>query len=162
VSVDFTALLEPLRPYPLIGAAHPDDAELDRLDEDLGGRLPSTYRRFIKQYGGTGLEGGAIFPSPGLPEGRHGRINAFYGLGGEKRWDIRYRAFDTYAGRIPDETIPIGQSEGDLVLLGFDGGRRGHVYTWFHELAASPEDIHKVADSFEGFLNMLRPDPAYK
>ena len=159
---DFPEILGPLNPYPLRGAARPDDGELDRLEEELGGRLPNVYRRFLKEYGGIGLEGGAVFPSPGLPDHRSaGRISAFYGLGGDRDWDLRTRAFDTYAGRIPDETIPIGESEGDLVLLGFEGSRRGRVYSWFHEQAASPDDIHRVADSFEGFLELLRPDPAY-
>lgn len=161
MSADVAALLAPLKPYELHGAARPDDAALDRLEEDLGGRLPAAYRRFVKEWGGTGLEGGAVFPSPGLPQGRRGRVNAFYGVGGDPRWDVRHRAFDTYAGRIPDDTIPIGQSEGDLVLLGFDGGRRGRVFAWFHELARSSDDVHPVADSLEGFLNVLRPDPAY-
>ncbi|MET0237357.1 MAG: SMI1/KNR4 family protein [Kibdelosporangium sp.] len=158
MTADFPALLSPLRPYELKGAVRPGDAELDQLESDLGGRLPSVYRRFLKECGGIGLTGGAVFPSPGTPGGR---INAFYGLGGDSWWDVRARTFDTYAGRIPDETVPIGESEGDLVLIGFDGGRRGQVFTWFHELAQSPADIHKVADSFEGFLTILRPNPAY-
>jgi hypothetical protein len=158
---DFDQLLQPLRPYRLHGTARPDEAKLDRLEEELGSRLPTTYRRFLTRCGGIGLEGGAVFPSPGLPDDRSARISAFYGLGGDPSWDLRTRAFDTYAGRIPDDTVPIGESEGDLVLLGFDGGRRGRVFTWFHELASSPDDIHRVADSFEGFLELLRPDPAY-
>ena len=158
MTADFRALLAPLRPYPLAGAARPDDAELDRLEQDLGGRLPHGYRRFLKECGGTGLEGGAVFPSPGR---RQGRIAAFYGLGGEPRHDLRTRTFGSYAGRIPDETVPIGESEDDLVLLGFDGARSGQVFTWFHDLAQTPEDINLVADSFEGFLTLLKPDPAY-
>ncbi|GAB3904151.1 hypothetical protein GCM10029964_097230 [Kibdelosporangium lantanae] len=157
MTADFDSLLAPLRPYPLAGAVHPDDAALDQLEAELGGRLPSVYRRFLKQCGGTGLEGGAVFPSPV----RQGRISTFYGLGGSSWWDLRTRAFDTYAGRIPDETVPIGESEDDLVLLGFDGTRRGHVFTWFHDLARTPDDVHQVAETFEGFLARLRPDPAY-
>jgi hypothetical protein len=153
VSVDFHAVLAPLHPYDLPGAVRPDDPELDRLEEDLGGRLPVVYRRFLKECGGTGLEGSAVFPSPV----RTGRITTFYGLGGDSWWNLRTRAFDTYAGRIPDETVPVGESEDDLVLIAFDGDRRGQVFTWFHDLAQSPADIHRVADSFEGFLTELRP-----
>ena len=111
------------------------------------------YRRFLHEGGGTGLQPSARFPSPV----RTGRITSFYGLGGDSWWDLRARTFDTYAGRIPDETVPFGESEDDLVLIAFDGPRRGQIFTWFHDRAASPADIHPVADTFEGFLTALRP-----
>ena len=141
-------------------AERPSEADLARLEEDLGGRLPTAYKRFLLTSAPLGIEGGAVFPTD---RGDHGRISTFFGLGGSAERDIRQLTFETYSGRIPDETLPIGENgqNSDLVLLVFDGPRRGWIATWDHEhhelaegelerksedLAASGTDVNTLDD----------------
>lgn len=62
-------------------------------------------------------------------------MGVLYGLGCDRHWDIGSQTFDVYPGRIPDETIPIGEEgeAGDVLLLAFDGRRAGEVFVWLHD-----------------------------
>jgi hypothetical protein len=153
--------LDRLKTYALeTDAERPSDTDLARLEDDLGGRLPTAYRRFLLTSAPLGIEGGAVFPTD---DGGRGRISTFFGLGGGPERDIRQLTFETYPGRIPDETVPIGENgqNSDLVLLVFDGARRGWIATWDHEhhelaegelarmsedLAASGTDVNTLDD----------------
>ena len=54
---------------------------------------------------------------------------------------------------IPENAYPVAWAEGGNYVL-VDERRNGEVYFWDHE---QPETILKIADSFGGFLSMLKP-----
>lgn len=113
----------------------PDEADLKRFEAEIGGKLPSQYRTFLARYGRTGLGHGALFsiPKPN-PWGDTGSLDEFFGFTTDTSQDIVYQTMQTYAGRIPDETIPIGSDAGgNLFLLGFDEPVTNHVFFWDHE-----------------------------
>lgn len=122
-----------LNTYSLDKAATPsDEARIGAFEAELGTTLPEDYRRFLMRSGPVGIEGAARIPVEGT---RQTSISALYGLGCKKSWDLRNNTMQTYAGRIPDETIPIGEDgdSGDLALLLVEGQGRGQVYVWWHD-----------------------------
>lgn len=109
------------------------EQEVAAFERDLGGRLDDDYRAFLRASGPVGIEEARPLELEG---GGSASLGVLYGLGCEDHWDVRAQTFDVYPGRIPDETIPIGEDGeggGDLVLLVFDGPRRGEVCVWLHD-----------------------------
>jgi len=109
-----------------------DEAAIAAFEEEIGGGLPTAYRRFLAASAPVGIEGASRFPLKG---GESASISALYGLACDSDWDVRHQTMQIYPGRIPDETVAIGEDgdSGDLVLLVFDGPRRGEVCIWFHD-----------------------------
>lgn len=126
-------LLKHLTTYPLDKAASPASEDMiSAFEADLGARLPTQYRRFLRMSGPIGIESGTRIPVGG---GSELSVSALYGLGCKRSWDVRHQTVDVYAGRIPDETIPVGENgdTGDLVLLAIDGRQYGEVFVWWHD-----------------------------
>jgi SMI1 / KNR4 family (SUKH-1) len=102
------------------------------FETDLGAQLPNEYRRFLLQSGPVGIEGSTQIPVEG---GGNTSVSALYGLGCKRSWDLRHQTMNVYSGRIPDETIPIGEDgdTGDLTLLVIAGSHYGETYVWRHD-----------------------------
>jgi len=126
-----------LKFYPVKPATRrdPADADLAQFEGTIGGELPADYRLFLKKFGRSGLELGARFEiRDPCPCGQSGRVLQFYGFSTIPTEDIVYKTMETYAGRIPDETIPIADDPGgNLILLGFEGAATDKVWFWDHE-----------------------------
>jgi hypothetical protein len=188
---EFGKIMEYVRAYPLRPSSRRDPTENDLRDfeENLGCPLPSDYRRFVTRYGRHGLSAVPRFtlgePSPFK---QPACISQFFGFGTDSLAGLVEATMDTYAGRVPDSTIPIGRDPGgNLILLGIDGYDFGRVYFWdqsFREFTGNLEsqaqsmaarnalvqtgtkrprfeNVYLVAESFAAFLGMLEPDPAY-
>src|SRR5437588_1466395 len=126
-------LLKSLATYTLDRDASPaSEDDVRPFEHDIGGHLPDEYRDFLMTSGPIGIENPARLA---LDDGGSAAVSALYGLGCDPEWDVRHQTFDVYAGRIPDETIPIGEDgdTGDQVLLVFDGPRRGEIAIWLHD-----------------------------
>jgi hypothetical protein len=135
--------------------AHPIDPNLRRVrsEEELAGLeraieapLPADYRWFLAAYGGWTFHQRVVFPilEP-CPWGQQGDLDWFFAITGDPVLDIEQATMNTYAGRIPDETVPVAQDPGgNLVLLGVEGMVRGTVFFWDHErreLAGRMDDL---------------------
>ena len=105
------------------------------LKKISGGSIPREYRYFLMKFGRTGLERGGTFRMRGsCPFGEFGEVDQFLGFSTSPDEDIVHQTIETYAGRIPDETIPIAQdANGNLILIVFDGPAKGQVWYWDHE-----------------------------
>lgn len=128
-------LLDALDLRSLDDAAEPaSDAVLHRFEKDLGADLDPTYRELLSSTGPVYVREAAELP---LPDGAGStRLTTLFGLGCDRHWDLRSQTFDVYSGRIPDETIPIGEASGgngDLILLAVEGPKRGEVFLWQHD-----------------------------
>jgi hypothetical protein len=113
----------------------PTEDDITTFEQQLGGVLPNDYRQFLMRFGQTAPEHGAVFPilDP-CPWGQQGELNMFLGFSTDSGQGIVYETMEVYAGRIPDETIPIAEdSGGNLIILGFDGNATGKVWFWDHE-----------------------------
>lgn len=69
------------------------------------------------------------------------------------------------AKRIPDNFLPIGDDfGGNIICISIRGNNFGKIYFWDHEEDTyegeypSYENVHLVADSFDGFVNLLQDE----
>ena len=137
-------------------------AQLDEFERDEGVQLPAEYREFLLTSNG-GRPDDNIVDVPDLDEVA---VNDFFGLQPGEMYDLRgERAM--YEGRIPPGTLPVADDPGgNLFLLSLAGDSKGAVYFWDHEEEPREEgtdwsdfeNVYRVADGFDQFLAMLRPD----
>lgn len=130
------------------------EESINQLEEKIESRLPENYRKFLLEFGVIGFEKTLkvkILKKEFIEE--FVSIELFFGFTEDEEYNITTLTFDTYSGRIPDETIPIGQDpNGNLFLLSFIGKNKGKVWFWDHEhLELSEEkidiiikDLHKA------------------
>jgi len=155
--------------------------ELVAVELGLGSRLPESYRWFLMNYGATTpceivyYEPLIRFPAEVSPCGR-GYVAIFYGTKSDV--DEAYsltRRIRFFGGRIPSNMIPIGDDGGGgQILLGVSGKEAAKVYFWdiqgepldeagFFDEYGKPrppeamlQNVHFIADSFEGFLSRIK------
>lgn len=157
------AEMERLGAYPVRPASRrdPGEAEIADFERELGGRLPADYRAFLLRHGQQALRRGGVFTlQEPCPLGEAGQVGTFFGFTTDGEGIVE-ATLDTFAGRIPDETIPIADDgRGNLILLGFDGSAAGKVWLWDHEhreLAGRFDEI--VADVKAKDVDTSRLDP---
>ena len=170
----FDDTMRRLGAFPILPATRrdPTPADLAAFEEQIGGRLPDDYREFLLKHGRMGLSTQPRFrlaePSP---LGETGSVSELLGFSTRPEHSIVGLTMDTYAGRIPDPTIPIARDPGgNLVLLGFEGPYARKVYYWDQQQrpfdgrpAPLPrfEHVYRITDGFTRFLEGLEPDPRY-
>lgn len=160
----FAAPMARLRAYPLRPATRrdPEPGDIQAFEAELGCELPEPYRSFVARWGRHALSSVPrfAFSHAGQPE-RSACISQFFGFSTDGSSDLVQAAMDTYAGRVPDDTVPIGRDPGSgLLLLGIDGPRRGQVFSW-GQGGPDGDGVTLVAQTFGEFMQMLQPDPAY-
>lgn len=140
-------------------AAPPAEPEaIHDIEERLGVTLPEDYRGFLEAQNGGYLE-------PNTVDGA--TVRQLFSAGPtpvEMLRDIE-TVLEWYAPEPgldeegpPEGFLPIGADDfGNLVCLNVDAGDRGAVYHWRHEVANESESLQRLADSFTGFLQGLRP-----
>lgn len=153
-----------LRAYALRPATRrePDPGDIQSFEAELGCELPEPYRSFVARWGRYALSSVPrfTFARAGDPA-RSACISQFFGFSTDGSSDLVQATMDTYAGRVPDETVPMGRDPGSgLVLLGIAGPRRGQVLSWAQG-GPDASGTTPVAGTFGEFLQMLQPDPIY-
>lgn len=99
-------------------------AELARLEDDLGSRLPEALRRYL--LAGAPARWEALSAPSSWPYGRAVEVTRVYGLAGGA---LRRATFRTFAGRIPDVAVPLARTAcGNVVAVGYDGFDAGRVW----------------------------------
>lgn len=153
----FAAHLSRLRAYPLrpVTRRDPKPGEIEAFEAELGCDLPEPYRAFLARWGRHALSSVPRFDlARAVQPARSACIGQFFGFSTDGSSDLVTATMETYAGRVPDDTVPIGRDPGSgLVLLGTTGPRRGQVFV---SALTAP-----VAETFGEFLQMLQPDPHY-
>jgi hypothetical protein len=161
------------------------EKRINSFEELIGIPLPKEYRTYLKHYSGADpyiedlnadgyfvrikwnskyadtADDYALLESPYmLLEDPNDEDNM-------RRWnDLRY-AYETFKGRIPEDTIIIWDSGGaDRFLLGIKNQNRGKVFLWswsneeFDEkVPATYRNIAFVANSFTDFIQSIEPEP---
>lgn len=115
----------------------PSPADLRDLERVLGARLPTDYAEFIRAYGFSMFGGVAtvLLRADDCPWGREVTVDGFFGFGDATTSLVEMLA--TYAGRMPSNLLPIGDSPGgNIYCLSVRGDDVGSVYCWDHERRA--------------------------
>lgn len=115
------------------GARLPSQAEVESAAQAAGYALPADFVYFSAHYGAGAFERQTYLPLPiGCPLGPDFRVDILYAIGARDDWDALSLAAETYDGRLPSGTLPIGTDPGgNLILLG--AGDMAGVHAWDHE-----------------------------
>lgn len=142
----------------------PSETALTEL-ERVTGPLPADYREWLAAEGGGQLEDDMAYGTDDVDavDAAHPAVTIFLGAGGPDQINLAwYRR--TYAGRMPDELLPVATDDaGDLVVLATTGEHLGSIWHWAHEEEAGSEsqpywgNLTRVADGFTPFVEGLRP-----
>lgn len=141
-------------------------ADLKELEQDLGAKLPSPYRRFLLKHNGghfrhkhkvvCPLKEPTTQISEFSPDGFFA-INAT-GNADDIRWNVR-----VFRGRIPrKDVLAVAHSWEDTLCLALGGEDRGKVYFW--ETSNEPDPVlgrklYLIADDFSEFISRIVPSP---
>jgi hypothetical protein len=139
-----------------------DPGRIKRIEEELGCVFPKEYRDFLLAHnGGEAVEGVFLIHDP--PNDYHGLLDQFLCISPGDSYDLSDWVSD-YIGRLPSNLLPVAVDQaGNLIALSVAGSDIGRVYFWDHELEAgqgkvpSYDNVYPVADSFQAFLDSLRP-----
>jgi hypothetical protein len=134
------------------------------FEREIAAPLPAVYRAFLTRYGGARPAGQIEYPiGEPCPWGQRGIVSHFFGLSDDPAMDIRRAALETYAGRIPDETIPIAEDPGNnLVVLGVEGMVKDKVFFWDHEHREVGGRLDEMAAELAGAGEDLRRYDAHR
>jgi cell wall assembly regulator SMI1 len=135
------------------------EERLREFEENLGVRLPTEYRQFLKEHNGGRPKPGGFWIE------RHtdaSEVHQFYGLHDGPEW----LSIDCYAGAdrygIPPGMLAIGDDGvGNHICIWIEGDERGAITFVDHELHPydqphSLEGVTRLASSFAEFLSVLR------
>jgi hypothetical protein len=133
-------------------------AQLEPTETALQVTLPAGYREFCTRYGAQRPHLTLRFPLPtGSPWGGQGTLEAIFGITDDPTLSLTAVSTLTYAGRIPDQTIPIAADPGDnLVLIGVEGLVRNQVFFWDHEHRELEQNVAAMAEDLEAAGDDLR------
>ena len=133
--------------------------KLREIEQKIGCDLPGQYKEFLFRQNG------------GRPKPCRFRIqwNNQEWAGGWKEDEVHFFLsvhdgnlsnfldyYDTFKGRIPNDTVPVAYDPGgNLVLLGVGTANHGRVFFWKQSEKADYRNVGFVADSFNEFIGSL-------
>lgn len=147
--------LEPIDDSPML-----TEDSLASIEEKYTCQLPDDYRRFLLQNNGA-------FPSPDCVTFKEaGRDTAsdvfcYLAIGDERAWASMEWHYETYSGRIPQDTLPVARDScGNLWLLSTRSEDAGSVYFWDHGSYDTFDETEldnwpRVAASFQEFRDAV-------
>ena len=136
-------------------------AALSGFESSRNLKLPISYKQFLLTING-GIPDDIVYPIYGMINNKYGGIQVFFGMGTLPPMPSIETIYDTYAGAIPKDIIPMADNGGgDYVCIDLRNGYERVVF-WdkrpFWGTGKWREtDLYHVADSFAGFLTSLRP-----
>jgi len=139
---------------------HPTEMDFIFIETELGITLPDYYKAFLIRYNG-GRPREEVFPIVGFKNNPTGLIHTFFGINVKLECDELLWNYLIMIGRIPRHFLPIADdNSGDLICLSLSGDDKGCVFFWdWYDERPGPdpgyENVYKIADSFEEFLESL-------
>ncbi|MGD6793096.1 SMI1/KNR4 family protein [Metabacillus indicus] len=132
-----------------------DELAIKDFELVIGFSLPVDYRKFLSSYNGGSFKDSSFIVTELNEELQ---LHVLYGLDVDKGLDLR-TWYDEFEEDLIPNSIIIGHDYGSgIILLINDSDFKG-VYYWDHSFdfpqSNEEENTYKIADSFEGFLNML-------
>jgi hypothetical protein len=133
---------------------------ISNFEEQRCLKLPPSYRRFLSIVNG-GVPVQSAFPIAEYASDTHGNVKVFLSIGSRYPTEELAYAYDLYTGGLPDKIIPIACDDiGNYVCLDLRNNSDSVVF-WDHRHYWSTgefreQDLYRVADTFEAFLNSLR------
>ena len=133
------------------------EKEIQAFENDIGFGLPTKYAEFLMSTNGGSLPNVLRLQAPsGITSTSNVAASEMYSLRCPK--SLSYRSLDQefslHKGRIPSNTIPIGSTQDDLILLDCS---TGEVLNWCRDEELDfddPEDNrHVIASSFDDFAS---------
>jgi hypothetical protein len=110
-------------------------SSIKELEKELETTLPKDYKAYLQSFDVIGFHKKLkVFVVEKNPLTEFTYLEILYGFSERNIYNLFTLIFDTYSGRIPDETIPIGQDAyGNLFLLSVYGDNFGKIWFWDHE-----------------------------
>lgn len=145
---------------PIDGVPALAEDSLQAVEQKYACQLPDDYRRFL-------LENNGGFPSPDcviFTEAGHetaSDVFCFFAIGDERAWASLEWNYETFSGRLPKDTLPVGRDScGNLWLLSVAGETAGSVFFWDHGSYDTFDETDlgnwpRVAASFQEFRESL-------
>lgn len=133
------------------------DQDIQRLEQRIGAVLPADYREFLKTTNGMARLRRYMFSFVERRSPTSSAVEALFTLAPHAYYNLEQN-LETFAGRYPPETMPIGtDSGGNLLCIGVAGPKRGEVWFWDHEQADGRgfNGMSFVAKTFDSFLEAL-------
>jgi hypothetical protein len=142
-----------------------DPEAIREAERQIGVPLPQAYKQFLLKYNGGRPEPAAFrITWSGQEWADDWSVDTVHMLLGLRPGDEAdfLTDFESYQGRIPNDTVPIGYDPGgNLLLLGVRGRNTGKVFFWMQdyevEEGQTPDysNVGFVASSFSEFLDSL-------
>jgi SMI1-KNR4 cell-wall len=129
------------------------EADIGRLEQELGERLPEEYRRFLLAHNG-GHPSSDVIDIDGAPFGSVD-VRHLFSIDNPSPscdlvWNLRF-----FSKRMSDSLLAIGcDSSGHLFCLVLHGEQRGEIYYFDRE--QDPPEPYFVAKDFDSFWSRLR------
>jgi hypothetical protein len=145
---------------PIDGTPTLTEDSLRSVEQKYSCELPDDYRRFL-------LANNGAFPSPDCvtfeEAGRQtaSDVFCFLAIDDERAWASLEWHFETYSGRLPNNTLPIARdSGGNLWLLSVRSENAGSIFFWDHGSFDTFDEADLtnwplVAASFQEFWDSL-------
>jgi len=131
-----------------------------QVERQLEVRLPSGYLALLEECNGGAVEQNRFEGSDDAPGAS---VRHFFGVGRSDDADL-VKNYEDYRDRVPSWLLPIADdATGNLVCISVRDQDRASVWFWDHEEEAEEGDpptednLHQLADDFEGFLSRLKP-----
>lgn len=125
---------------------------VDRLEQQIGRRLPDAYRDYL-----LGRDGGRL-------DNNDGAVNDIFGLGEVPDWASMWLVLETFHDRVPAWLLPVARDAyGNLYAISLRDEDHGSVWFWDHEEEAdegeppAENNIERKAPDWQTFLDSLRP-----
>jgi SMI1-KNR4 cell-wall len=139
-----------------------DDA-IDGVERKHSIQFPGIYRAFLLDTnGGQPLK--SSFPIKNGPRGNMSNVQVFLGIGVKVPSSELEYPLDLFEGGLPKKVVPIAtQDNGDYICFDLRNESQSISY-WDHRHFWSTgewreSDLYHVADTFQEFLGLLRPNP---
>lgn len=125
---------------------------IDRLEQQVGRRLPDDYRDYLLRQDGGSLD----FNSEG--------VQSIFGLGEVPGYASIWENLQTYHDRVPRWLLPVASNfGGNIFAISLRTSDYGSVWFWDHEEEAdegeppAEDNIELKAPSWSAFLEGLQP-----
>jgi hypothetical protein len=132
------------------------EMELKEFETSIGATIPRTYRQFLVVFGATYMP---ECPKIRCIEDDEGEpvleeLSKLYGGKSEGDRPNLWNSLEMYRGRVPGDTIPIGENSGGIQFcIAVRGPSRGKIFLYDEQ---GGDLVYLAADSFEDFIERLQ------